>query len=326
MKHFLLGLMCCSGVAFAQEQVNFSAKIANRNSDTLTISGKDFKHVIVAGKDGTFKDSFKVTNGFHQMSDGTESAGLYLLNGFDLNVTLDAKQFDETLGFSGKGANENNLLAQLTLINEQLGEEMKQLDKASFMKSVDEQFIGLQQILQNPALDNSFKAIMGMQLSGAVPMMEQMYTQRETVAKLKGQPSPGFDFENHKGGKTSLESMRGKYVYIDVWATWCAPCRVEIPHLKRIEEKYHNQKIEFVGVSIDAKKDHEKWKKFVTDQSLGGVQLFADSDWSSPFVTSYGINSIPRFLLIGPDGKVIDADAPRPSSGELEPLLDTLLK
>lgn len=165
-----------------------------------------------------------------------------------------------------------------------------------------------------------------MQLSGAVPMMEQMYAQRELVSKLKGQPSPGFDYENHKGGTTSLESMKGKYVYVDVWATWCGPCRVEIPHLKQIEEKYHGKKIEFVSISIDAKKDHEKWKKFVTDQNLGGVQLFADSDWSSEFVQSYGINSIPRFLLIGPDGTVVDADAPRPSSPEIVPLLDKLLK
>jgi alkyl hydroperoxide reductase subunit AhpC len=93
-----------------------------------------------------------------------------------------------------------------------------------------------------------------------------------------------------------------------------------------VEEKYHGKNIEFVSISVDVDKDHEKWQKFVTEKELGGIQLFADKNWNSDFIKAFGINSIPRFLLIDPTGKVVKADAARPSSEELTKLLDTLLK
>jgi thiol-disulfide isomerase/thioredoxin len=145
------------------------------------------------------------------------------------------------------------------------------------------------------------------------------------VSALKtGVPSPAFDYENHKGGKTSLESLKGKYVYIDVWATWCGPCHREIPALQKLEEDYKAKNIAFVSISIDAKKDYEKWKKMVTDKQLGGIQLIADSDWNSQFALDYAIMSIPRFILLDPDGKIVNADAPRPSDPALLALFNDL--
>jgi thiol-disulfide isomerase/thioredoxin len=120
--------------------------------------------------------------------------------------------------------------------------------------------------------------------------------------------------------------MKGKYVYIDVWATWCGPCRAEIPYLKKAEEKYHGKNIEFVSISVDTDKDHDKWKNFVTEKALGGIQLFADKNWNSDFIKAFGINSIPRFILIDPNGVVVDADAKRPSNPKLIEQLDGLLK
>jgi len=63
----------------------------------------------------------------------------------------------------------------------------------------------------------------------------------------------------------------------------------------------------------------------VADKELGGVQLFADNDWSSKFVTDYKINGIPRFILIDPSGNIVSADAPRPSTEDLKVLLNELL-
>lgn len=144
----------------------------------------------------------------------------------------------------------------------------------------------------------------------------------ETLKKLvKGSPSPTFDFENIIGGKTSLESLKGKFIYIDVWATWCGPCVAEIPALKAVEKEYHGKNIEFVSISIDDKKDFEKWKKMVTDKELKGIQLFADNDWKSDFVKNYAIDGIPRFILLDTEGKIVNADAPRPSDAKLKELL-----
>jgi thiol-disulfide isomerase/thioredoxin len=156
--------------------------------------------------------------------------------------------------------------------------------------------------------------------------LQQYYTQISANKKLNNSKAPNFDYENHKGGNVSLESLKGKYVYIDVWATWCGPCRAEIPFLKQVEEKYHGKNIEFVSISVDVEKDHEKWKTFVTDKALGGTQLYADKNWNSDFITSFRINSIPRFILIDPNGIVVDADAKRPSNPKLLEQLDSLLK
>jgi len=133
-----------------------------------------------------------------------------------------------------------------------------------------------------------------------------------------GKPSPVFEnYRNHDGSKTSLADFNGKYVYIDVWATWCGPCIGEIPALQVVEKQFHDSNIAFVSISIDNEKDFEKWKNYVSDKNLGGIQLFADKDWSSDFVQNYAIDGIPRFILLNPEGIIVNADAPRPSDEKL---------
>lgn len=180
------------------------------------------------------------------------------------------------------------------------------------------------------------------ELNGATPNLETVYNEMlknsidedfkkkisEKFEILKnivtGSFSPDFDYENVNGGTTSLESLKGKFVYIDVWATWCGPCIGEIPALKEVEKAYHGKNIEFVSISIDEKKDYEKWKKMVSDKELKGIQLFADNAWKSEFVKNYAIDGIPRFILIDNEGKIINADAPRPSDPKLKEVLTEL--
>ncbi|WP_298535439.1 thioredoxin-like domain-containing protein [uncultured Algibacter sp.] len=144
---------------------------------------------------------------------------------------------------------------------------------------------------------------------------------KKLTALAKGNVSPKFEnYENYKGGTTSLVDLKGKYVYVDVWATWCGPCIREIPALKEIEKQYHGKNIEFVSVSIDKLTDHDKWTAMVADKALSGTQLMADNDWNSNFVKEYQIQGIPRFILIDPEGKIVDHNAPRPSDPTLEAL------
>jgi thiol-disulfide isomerase/thioredoxin len=139
-----------------------------------------------------------------------------------------------------------------------------------------------------------------------------------------GELSPKFDYENHKGGKTSLESLKGKYVYIDVWATWCGPCIKEIPSLQKVEEQYKDKNIVFVSLSVDAEKDHDKWRTFVAEKKLGGIQLLADKEFNSEFIQAFGITAIPRFILIDPNGNIVNSQAPRPSETALIDLFNAL--
>lgn len=140
----------------------------------------------------------------------------------------------------------------------------------------------------------------------------------------KGSPAYNFAYEDQTGKKIALKDLRGKVVMVDVWATWCGPCKVEIPHLKKLEEEMKGKNVEFVSISVDVEKDKEKWKNMVTDQQLGGTQLFA-SGWSD-IAKYYNITGIPRFLVFDQEGKIISADAPRPSDPALKKLLDDTLE
>lgn len=155
---------------------------------------------------------------------------------------------------------------------------------------------------------------------------KQMTEQYNKLIKLsKGEASPKFvDYENFGGGTTSLDDLKGKYVYVDVWATWCGPCKAEIPSLKEVEKKYHDKNIVFVSMSVDKKNDYDKWRKMIVDEKLSGTQLFAPNDWNSDFVTNYSILGIPRFILIDPAGNIVNPNAPRPSSEDLITLFNEL--
>jgi thiol-disulfide isomerase/thioredoxin len=151
----------------------------------------------------------------------------------------------------------------------------------------------------------------------------EIYANLKTLTK--GNSSPKFtDYENYAGGTTSLDDLKGKYVYMDIWATWCGPCIAEIPSLKKTEKLYHGKNIEFVSISIDNKRDHEKWQKMIIDKELGGMQLFADNNWDSKFIQDYLIKGIPRFILLDPQGNIVSANAPKPSSEKLIALFDEL--
>lgn len=137
--------------------------------------------------------------------------------------------------------------------------------------------------------------------------------------------SPKFvNYENYAGGTSSLDDFKGKYVFIDIWATWCGPCIYEFPYLDTLEKSYKGKDIQFITVSIDTKANREKWRAFVNEKDLDGVQLLADDAFQSAFVKAYNINGIPRFLIIDPDGKIVSNNAPRPSDPKLRELLDSL--
>lgn len=133
------------------------------------------------------------------------------------------------------------------------------------------------------------------------------YSSQSTVAK--GNKSPDFKLESIDGKIYTLADFKGRYVYIDMWATWCAPCLGELPKLKELEEAFTGTNIMFVSISID--KDKAKWSKMVNDEKMGGVQLYAGPNHD--FVSKYQVRGIPRFILIDPKGRIVNANMTRPS-------------
>ncbi|MCH3995379.1 MAG: TlpA family protein disulfide reductase [Prevotella sp.] len=140
-----------------------------------------------------------------------------------------------------------------------------------------------------------------------------------------GQDAINFKFQDKNGKFIALSDFKGHAVYIDVWATWCVPCNREIPYLQSLEEQYKNDnRIVFIGVSVDSEKDKRKWKDFIVAKKMHGIQLFA-GDNSNSILNPYKIKGIPRFIMVDQKGKLVTVDAPRPSSPEIIPLINATI-
>nr|MBA4167602.1 TlpA family protein disulfide reductase [Chitinophagaceae bacterium] len=153
--------------------------------------------------------------------------------------------------------------------------------------------------------------------------IEPAYKNYKAVAKSA--PAPNFIYQDINRKTISLKQLKGKYVYIDVWATWCGPCKMEIPHLTELEKDYAGRNIYFVSLSVDQQKDKSAWQKYVRSNRLKGIQVMADKDFKSDFIQKFNISYIPRFILIDPAGKIVDPNALRPSDKGLRKQLDGLL-
>lgn len=319
-----------------KDYVSIAGNITDKNSDSVVIRSRTYSKTIPVNEDGSFSDTLKVETGEYSFYDGGESTSLFLKNGFDLAMTLDTKMFDESVKYTGNGAEHSNFLAEKSLLQERLLD----LDQLMTLDSIarEEKFVSIKDELTNfyNSDKNIDSSIVNSSLKSIDPMLDsyRRYINADLAMKRdlpKGAPSPSFvDYENYNGGKTSLADLKGKYVYIDVWATWCGPCKAEIPSLKKIEKEYHGKNIAFVSMSIDDDRSHggswekanEDWKKMVAEKELGGIQIFAPKGWKSEFVQNYKINGIPRFILVDPEGNIVSASAPRPSSEELIKLFD----
>lgn len=133
-----------------------------------------------------------------------------------------------------------------------------------------------------------------------------------------GKPAPDIMGLTIDGKKLLLTDFRGKVVYIDVWATWCAPCKEEMPLSIKLQNRFSkNDPIVFLYVSVDQK--HDAWKKMVTaNKEWVGTHIIEPKESDVPSImTSYKIWGIPRYILIDKKGKIVSADAPNPSSGEV---------
>ena len=133
----------------------------------------------------------------------------------------------------------------------------------------------------------------------------------------------GFEGEDINGKPVNYNSLKGKLVYVDVWATWCDPCVEEIPAMKALQEEYKGKDVVFVSLSVD--RDKEEWKKMVAEKKMEGLQLHLNLVTQGEFVTNNDITSIPRFFLISKDGKIIDIAAPRPSNAKIKELINANL-
>ena len=118
-----------------------------------------------------------------------------------------------------------------------------------------------------------------------------------------GQPAPDFTQNDTAGNPLTLSSLKGKYLLVDFWASWCSPCRTENPNVVEAWKKYHKKGFDILGVSLDRNRD--KWIEAIDKDDLTWNHVSDLQYWSNAAAKLYGVNLIPANVLLDPEGIII---------------------
>lgn len=153
--------------------------------------------------------------------------------------------------------------------------------------------------------------------------IDKLKTELEYSADI----SSDLNLESLDGKKTTFEALRksfkGKVIYVDFWASWCAPCIDMISKNKNLHEKYKNEKVVFVYLALNDEKD--KWLESVKKYDLNTNSYFITNPKSSTFIDKHNIVAIPRFMIYDKNGQLFQSNAPATNSAEIEKILNQLL-
>ena len=219
---------------------------------------------------------------------------------------------------------DDSLLIPLLEEQKTIGDRIRQYSEEALSKSGDPALtlfvLGYYQSTANgagfglqPFSNEEVKAIVD-KTSTRFPMHQGLAAIKNSLAQQMqtsippswvGREAPDFAMPDVSGKEVSLSSFKGKYVLVDFWASWCAPCRQENPNLVKAYHQFKNKNFTVLGVSLDRPGQKDKWVKAISDDKLAWTNISDLQFWNSEVVSLYGFNGIPFNVLVDPEGKVI---------------------
>jgi thiol-disulfide isomerase/thioredoxin len=137
-----------------------------------------------------------------------------------------------------------------------------------------------------------------------------------TAAAVNVGDKPALDFTSYDGKKVNRQTLDGKIVVVDFWATWCGPCVNEAPHMVQLNEKYAPKGLMMVGISLD--QSQAELKEGVQQHRLAWAHFFDGKGWGNRYAKEWGVNGIPRTFILSPDGEVLWSGHPAQIDQPLE--------
>ncbi|BAO77573.1 thioredoxin family protein [Winogradskyella sp. PG-2] len=231
-------------------------------------------------------------------------------------LTLDEKKLFESKEYSGNFNLANNFLAYSKKHQHQLSETVRNgIEQEELEILIDEKGVLINEKGISLNIVDSLRTYVKLKFREFSDILKQKNTKYLYKESLVSTIGNNFSFIDIDNNNISLKDFQGKYLYIDVWATWCKPCKVEYVFLKQLEEHFSNNNDELQIISISTDREFDKWEKYITKSSIEGIQLYSGA--KSDFVKFYDIGALPRFIFLDKEGRVISPEEIRPSNPEL---------